>query len=172
MQITSTGPRPVMFSVSWQRNTQPMIEKYVFLELMFLVPLMLCVAVPIMKRREHTEMRFLKSATALCGVVFFLNVVMWRSGFMFPAFVVLLLLVAAYSTHPSILLSLATSLLACVAVIATGVAANWYADSHRGSFADQNHALFTGIVSLFAGIVAVILLQLVAKKLVSNPAAS
>ncbi len=145
-----------------------MIEKYVFFELMFLVPLMLCVAVPIMKRREHAEMRFLKSATTLCGGVFFLNIAMWRSGFVFPAFIVLLLLVAAYSIHPSISLSLATSLFACGAVIAAGAAANSYADSHRGSFADQNHGLFTGIVSLLAGIATVMLLQFAAKKAVGN----
>ena len=149
-----------------------MIEKYVFFELMFLVPLMLCVAAPIMKRREQAEMSFLKSATALCGVIFFLNVAMWRTGFTFPAFVVLVLLVVAYSLHPSIPLSMFASILACVAVVAAGAVANWYADAHRGSFADQNHRLFTGIASLLAGIVTVTLLQLAARKLTRNPAAS
>jgi hypothetical protein len=143
-----------------------MVEKYIVVELMFLVPLLLCVSMPILKRGQPPEIRFLKFATVLSLIIVCLNIVLFRTGFMFPAFVMLLLLVAAYSIHPSIPGAFVASLVASFAVVGGGAVADWYADVHRGSFADQNHGLVVGGVSLLCGLVAVILCQFAAKKII------
>ncbi|GAB5442964.1 MAG: hypothetical protein Fues2KO_33130 [Fuerstiella sp.] len=87
---------------------------------------------------------------------------------MVPAFVILLLLVAVYSIHPSIPCAFAASLFACSVVVGGGAEADWYADGNRGSFADQNHGLVVSGVSLLCGLVAVILSQLAARRIVAR----
>lgn len=127
-----------------EKELPAMVQKYIVVELMFLVPLLLCVTMPIVKRGQPPEIRFLKFATVLSLIIVSLNIVLFRTGFMFPAFVMLLLLVAAYSIHPSIPGAFAASLVASFAVVGGGAVADWYADGNRGSFADQNQGLVVG----------------------------
>lgn len=145
-----------------------LVISYVIFDLMFLVPLFACVSIPIIKRDQPAEIRFLRLAFAHAAFVLTLNVAMLPTGITFPAFMASLLLVTAYAIHPSIPSALTTSVLACFSVMAGSVAADWYADANRGSFADLNHPLFLGLVSLLCGLVTVIATQTTAKILAAK----
>ncbi|MFN9976905.1 MAG: hypothetical protein ACK58T_44085, partial [Phycisphaerae bacterium] len=148
-----------------------MLEKYLPIELMFLLPILLCLSVAIVKRGKPSEIRFLFAAAVVCALIVSINIILGpRTGFIFPAFIFLLLVASAYAIHPSIVLSCAASLLACVAFFAVLLCTHWYADSHRDSFADKVGQLSFAI-ALLSGMATAVLLQMVSRRLFGKPIA-
>ncbi|MEI7780384.1 MAG: hypothetical protein WCJ18_00490 [Planctomycetota bacterium] len=133
-----------------------MIEKYLTLELVFLVPLLLAVAIPICRRRAPTELRFLWSAVGITlGLVVGNVAFAWlgiKAGF--PAAAFFLMLIVGYTIFPSIIGSCASAVVGGIAATAASAAAAAYSDSHVGSFADRYYHFVVWSVALLVGVVA------------------
>ena len=137
-----------------------MVEKYLFFELLFLVPLILAVAFSVHRRNDTAELRFFWIATSVSVLLIALNVVLISSNVGFPATVAFLLLISAYAIRPALMGSCLSTLMGVMAVVAAYKVADTYSNSHVGSFADRNHSLFTSFTALIAGIATVVLVQI------------
>ena len=149
-----------------------MVSKYLTIEFIFLLPLVLAVAVPMIRRNERAELRFFWTAVVISGLLISANVIFMSRGFQFPASVAFLLLVTGYSVHPTLISTSVSTLLGALAVTAAGAGAAAYADSHVGSFVDRNYAVFVSAVGLSGGIIAVILGQVAIRTVARRNAAA
>jgi len=149
-----------------------MVSKYLTIELIFLLPLVLAVAVPVIRRNETAELRFFLTALVISALLIFANMMFKPHGFQFPASVAFLLIVIGYAIHPTLISTSVSTLLGALAVTAAGARATAYADSNIGSFADRNYAVFVAAAGLSGGIIAVVLSQVAVRTVARRNAAA
>ncbi len=149
-----------------------MVSKYLTIEFIFLLPLVLAVAVPLVRRNDRAELRFFWTAVVISGLLISVNVICMSRGFQFPASVAFLLLFTGYSVHPTLISTSVSTLFGALAVTAAGAGAAAYADSHVGSFVDRNDAVLVSAVGLSSGIIAVILSQVAMRTVARRNAAA